>query len=142
MDITQKGYDISYNCDGTETVTTKDIAQSASSSSAPAIPNITLSSSAFSNISLTAANGPYTYTSGTGTTNPWATQASGTVQAKDFILDGVSLKQVLEERLNMLVPNPALEAEWNELKELGDRYRALEADLNEKAKMWKVLKKT
>ena len=62
----------------------------------------------------------------------------------DIVINGHSLTdtlQALEERLNILVPNPKLEAEWAELKQLGDAYRKLEADLTEKASMWKVLKK-
>jgi flagellar motility protein MotE (MotC chaperone) len=46
----------------------------------------------------------------------------------------------LEERLNILVPNFELEKEWNELKELGDKYRALEAKFKEQSKMWEKLK--
>lgn len=83
-----------------------------------------------------------TYTTGTGVGTPiWSTQASGTIHGKDFILDGVSLKEILEQRLNMLVPNPEMEKEWNELKELGDRYRKLEQECIEKSKVWKTLKK-
>lgn len=88
-----------------------------------------------------------TYTNGTGIGyNPveatWsASNSVGALQAKDVILDGVSLKQLLEERLNMMIPNPALETEWDELKQLGDEYRRLEADLKEKARMWKALNK-
>jgi hypothetical protein len=64
------------------------------------------------------------------------------MHAKDLILDGVSLKQLLEERLNLLVPNPEIEQEWSELKELGDAYRKLEQDLIEKSRMWQALQKT
>ena len=107
--------------------------------------NITLSSTGYSNTTV-AANGPYTYTSGTGISSPsWSTATSGKLTLlgddADLVINGVSLKQVLEERLNVLIPNPELEKEWNELKELGDRYRELEKDLQEKAKIWKALNK-
>lgn len=107
---------------------------------------ITLSSSNYNYANTTvAANGPFTISSGTGISSPWAatsTQASGTVSAKDFLIDGeLSLREVLEQRLNCLIPNPELEKEWRELKELGDRYRELEKDLQEKAKMWRALNK-
>ena len=86
-----------------------------------------------------------TYTAGTGISSPtWSSQptgTTGTLHAKDVILDGVSLKTILEERLNILVPNPELEKEWAELKQLGDKYRQVEADLKEKARMWKALNK-
>jgi hypothetical protein len=48
--------------------------------------------------------------------------------------------QVLERRLNILRPNTELEAEWDQLRALGDQYRELEAELLEKQKMWDRLK--
>ena len=48
----------------------------------------------------------------------------------------------VEQRLNILRPNSALETEWDQLRELGQRYRKLEAELNEKAAMWAALGKT
>jgi hypothetical protein len=56
-----------------------------------------------------------------------------------------SLKEFMdkvEERLNILHPNPKLEDKWNELAELGKRYRELEAEILEKEKIWKILKET
>ena len=46
----------------------------------------------------------------------------------------------IERRLEILTPNPKLEAEWDELKQLGERYRQLETELQEKTKMWSRLK--
>jgi flagellar motility protein MotE (MotC chaperone) len=40
----------------------------------------------------------------------------------------------------MLVPNPELETEWEELRKLGEQYRALEAKLTEQGEMWTKLK--
>jgi hypothetical protein len=63
----------------------------------------------------------------------------------DIVINGHSLTETLkalEERLNILVPNAELEKEWAELKQLGDAYRKLEADLTEKAHMWQALQKT
>lgn len=60
----------------------------------------------------------------------------------DIIINGVSLKTVLEgiqTRLNMLTPNPCLEREWEELAELGEKYRELEKYLLEKEKTWDIL---
>lgn len=62
----------------------------------------------------------------------------------DVIIKGRSLDDTLdkiEERLAILRPNPALEDKWGELKELGDKYRALEAEIIEKQKIWDILNK-
>jgi len=62
----------------------------------------------------------------------------------DILINGVSLNETLANinaRLGMMRPNPKIEAEWDELRELGDRYRALEADIKDKMKMWELLKK-
>jgi len=64
-------------------------------------------------------------------------------QGADIRINGVSLTGVLkniEERLNMLRPNKELEADWDQLRELGDQYRRLEAKLKEKSLMWNKLK--
>jgi len=54
-----------------------------------------------------------------------------------------SLKEFIdsvEERLNILRPHPDLEQKWDELRELGDKYKQLEQELLEKEKMWSKLK--
>jgi len=61
----------------------------------------------------------------------------------DLKINGKSMKtwmERVEQQLNILTPNPELEAEWNELKRLGDRYRKLEKKCREKAYMWEKLK--
>ena len=61
----------------------------------------------------------------------------------DIDINGKSLMktlEALEDRLNMMVPNPELEKEWDDLKKLGDRYRKLEKKCREKAEMWNKLK--
>lgn len=61
----------------------------------------------------------------------------------DIDINGVSLMETLrgiQDRLNMLQPNLQLEAEWDELKAAGDRYRELEAKFKEKQKVWQALK--
>jgi hypothetical protein len=45
----------------------------------------------------------------------------------------------IEQRLAILTPNPELEAKWEELKELGERYRELEKDILEKEAIYKTL---
>jgi hypothetical protein len=97
----------------------------------------------------------YTYT--TNTTSPWISGSnnatvniaqSGTLELRgenpDIKINDksmVSWMEAVEERLNILTPNPELEAEWDELQELGERYRDLEKKCKEKAQMWTALKK-
>ena len=47
----------------------------------------------------------------------------------------------IEERLAILHPNEKLEDKWDELKELGKRYKELEAEIIEKEKIWSILKR-
>ena len=75
-------------------------------------------------------------------------QNSGVVELRgekaDIVVNGESMMQTLrniQDRLNMLRPNPELEAEWDELRALGEQYRKLESEFNEKSKMWNTLKK-
>ena len=95
----------------------------------------------------TGAN-KYVYTSnGTYTSSPITSTPSGTLELQgegaDVRINGVSLTSVLkniEERLNILRPSAELETEWHQLRELGDQYRRLEAELKEKSLMWEKLK--
>jgi hypothetical protein len=77
-----------------------------------------------------------------------AVNPSGTIEIKgedaDIKINGKSMvtwMEAVEERLNILTPNPELEKDWDDLHELGERYRALERKCKEKAQMWKALKK-
>ena len=63
----------------------------------------------------------------------------GEVTIKGKSLTGMIEK--IEERLAILHPNPKLEDRWDELKELGKRYKELEAEIIEKEKVWAILKK-
>jgi len=105
----------------------------------------------YSNIpNITISNGAYTTTSAFG--NVWggsnlnvdrSGQLDLTGENADIKINGKSLMKViesLEQRLNILTPNKELEAEWDELRELGERYRELEKQCEEKAKMWAKLK--
>ena len=95
----------------------------------------------------TGAN-KYAYTSnGTYASSPITSTPNGTLDLRgegaDVRINGVSLTGVLkniEERLNILRPNKELEAEWHQLRELGDQYRRLETKLKEKSLMWNKLK--
>ena len=75
------------------------------------------------------------------------TQPSNTVHIKgkdaDLLIDDKSLKtwmEKVEERLNILTPNPEMEAEWDQLRKLGERYRKLEKKCREKSDIWNKLK--
>jgi hypothetical protein len=62
----------------------------------------------------------------------------------DIRINGKSMNrwmEQVEQRLNILSPNPDLEKEWDDLRRLGERYRKLEKKCQEKAKMWEALKK-
>ena len=62
----------------------------------------------------------------------------------EVTIKGKNLTEMLEkidERLAILHPNPELEDRWDELKELGKRYKELEAELIEKERVWAILKK-
>jgi hypothetical protein len=96
----------------------------------------------------------YTYT--TNTTSPWISGSnnatvniaqSGTLELRgenpDIKINDKSMvawMEKVEERLNIMTPNPELEADWDELQALGERYRALEKQCQEKAQMWAKLK--
>lgn len=61
----------------------------------------------------------------------------------DIDINGVSLTQTLkniQERLDILQPNSNLEAQWEELAELGKLYREKEAELLKMNEMWHKLK--
>jgi hypothetical protein len=85
--------------------------------------------------------------SGWTTTSPTTISQHGVLDLRgknaDLKINGRSLMDAidaLEQRLNILVPNPELETEWDELRELGERYRELEKKCKEKGEMWKKLK--
>jgi hypothetical protein len=97
----------------------------------------------------------YTYTTNTtspflatGTNPAMVVSQGGSIdiqgQNADIKINGKSMKtwmEAVEERLNILTPNPELEKEWDDLRRLGQRYRALERKCKEKAQMWAALKK-
>jgi hypothetical protein len=110
--------------------------------------NYTINSSAID--TLTIDNSSYNW--GTSVTNAAMTFQDATTrfdcdvnisESRDLKIGDRSLKEFMgqvEERLNILHPNPELEEKWNDLAELGKRYRKLEAEILEKERMWKILK--
>jgi hypothetical protein len=62
----------------------------------------------------------------------------------DITIKGVKLMdtlQKIEQRLNILRVDPQLESRWAELQELGERYRALEAECIDKELIIDILKR-
>ena len=95
----------------------------------------------------TNTTSPYIVNGGTGSNPTMAVNPSGTIEIKgedaDIKINGKSMvtwMEAVEERLNILTPNPELEKEWDELRRLGERYRKLEKKCKEKAEVWKKLK--
>lgn len=100
---------------------------------------------------VTGISVPWTTTSGTSNTftfDPnWSNQASSKIKLDgpdaDIELNGESLVDMLrniEQRLNILKPNESLEQEWEELRALGEQYRALEQHILAKQATWDKLK--
>ena len=128
-----------------------------------AVPNVTVGSSL---LTSTGTGTAIWTTSGTGTVigtgSPGMWQASpsytigtptqGNIHAgkvhlqgdnADLVIGDKSMKawmEQVEERLNILTPNPDMEKDWDDLRRLGERYRKLEKKCQEKADMWKKLK--
>jgi hypothetical protein len=109
-------------------------------------------------LTVSSTGGPYSitvpWTTATGITDTytvgptWANETSAKIRLDgpeaDIEVNGESLMSMLrniEQRLNILKPNPELESEWAELKALGDAYRKLEADINAKMKTWDAIAK-
>lgn len=113
-----------------------------------AVPNVTLSPGSTYSNSISATSFPYTIGSGTGISQPWySNSASPKIkldgEGADIEVNGISLITTLQEiqsRLNLLQPNIALEKEWEELFELGKKYRALEQHIKDKQATWDKLK--
>lgn len=82
---------------------------------------------------------------GVDNTKPTSLKVSGDADISgNLLVQGTNIVLVLEniqERLGLLVPNPAIEAEFDQLRELGDQYRKLEALLMEQKRVWEILKK-
>ena len=92
----------------------------------------------------------------TGTSTGWVTAMDPSLKGSTLKVNGdaefdgeVSIKgkklsdmfEKIEERLAILHPNEKLEDKWDELKELGKRYKELEAEIIEKEKVWAILNK-
>ena len=123
--------------------------------------SITLSSLGDANLSIGGSSNVYPWTT---TAVPWVTSnginagdwsnktaakisVDGKLhlngEAADIEINGQSLLGILkaiQERMNILTVNTKLESEWEELKALGEQYRALEKHILEKQATWDKLK--
>jgi hypothetical protein len=99
-------------------------------------------------ISAGAVGAPYTFSAGTNAA-PWFTQNAASTKITldgpdaDIVVNGSSLVDAInsiKDRLNCLQINAALEAEWEELRALGDQYRKLEQQILDKQATWDRLK--
>lgn len=88
---------------------------------------------------------PYIIQDNTLSENNKTLKVSGNAEINgDLTINGKSIKQSLEkieERLAILNPNEELEERWENLRNLRKAYIELEAELKEKEKVWKILKK-
>jgi hypothetical protein len=110
------------------------------------MPNVSIGGMSATGINVTSPVWTTT-TNNTGGYTFANTQPSNTVHIRgkdaDLLIDDKSLKiwmERVEERLNILTPNPELEKEWDQLRRLGERYRKLEKKCQEQSDMWKKLK--
>jgi len=107
----------------------------------------------YGNVTINAASTSattYTWNPGVvGATMPNAMSVnpSGRVDLKgdnaDITINGVSLNatlKLIQDRLGLLVPNPELEGQFDELRALSEQYRKLEAECREKMRVWNTLK--
>ena len=105
-------------------------------------PNLTIEISA--NSTGTSSSIVYTTNTNYSFAPPPNDALTGVISCGDIHIKGKSLSDLLDkidERLCILRVNENLEAEWQELSELGDKYRKLEQELQEKSKVWNILKK-
>jgi hypothetical protein len=101
----------------------------------------------------TGANGYVYTTNATGnfswqaSNSPMTVDQSGTIELSGYnshikiygssLLDRI---KSIESRLNILRPDHELEKEWDELRELGNKYRELEKHITEKMDTWNKIK--
>jgi hypothetical protein len=112
------------------------------------VPTLTDDTITLSSVSGATYPGTYTINTSnvTGIANPWLTQSPFSApkiqlngEGADVEVNGESLMatlSIIKERLNYLQVNPELEAEWSELKQLGDQYRKLEQHIKDKQATW------
>jgi hypothetical protein len=125
-----------------------------------AVPNVTVGTSITTGtsgsifVSPQSATGTPVWPTTTTAPNPYTVMGAGqniqpggkvVIQGEDadLVIGKKSMRdwmEKVEERLNILTPNPEMEKEWDDLRKLGERYRKLEKKCKEKSDMWNKLK--
>jgi len=103
---------------------------------------------------VTITSSPYIFSNTAPAISVWDSNAwidtnsnsSGKISLRgddaDIDVNGVSLMETIkgiQDRLNMLCPNPQMEAEWDELRQIREQYEAKLAECQEKSRAWKAL---
>lgn len=89
------------------------------------------------------SNGSSAYTVVSSNFDNYATNGITLNGGGDIKIDGISLRDFMKAvttKLSLLVPNPKLEKEWDDLRRIGDEYRVLEQECLNRAKVWDILK--
>ena len=126
-----------------------DLVTITSSGTGYAYPNATIAQSTWTTGTTIAPNvyiAPNTWSTGTGT--EWefrkpSAKISLEGDDADIDINGRSLMKTLDaiqDRLNMLRPDPEMEVEWDELQTLRDQYEEKLKQCREKSAAWKALK--
>ena len=88
-------------------------------------------------------SGPWTF-NGDGIVGPNSAKITLKGENADIEIGDKSLMSILdaiESRLGLVKLNPELEAEFEELRRIGDEYRAAEKRMLEKRQIWETLKR-
>ena len=111
-------------------------------------PNVYTTNSPYQNLNTITGTSVNSLIGSSATDYNMKVEQSGQIDIKgekaDIRINGKSMNkwmEQVEQRLNILSPNPELEKEWDDLRRLGERYRKLEKKCQEKAQMWAALKK-
>ena len=111
-------------------------------------PNVYTTNSPYQNLNTITGTSVNSLIGSSATDYNMKVEQSGQIDIRgekaDIRINGKSMNkwmEQVEQRLNILSPNPELEKEWDDLRRLGERYRKLEKKCQEKAQMWAALKK-
>ena len=108
----------------------------------------TMDANAMPNVYISGSTSPYAFNDLTiGTT--LQPNGSGTISLTgddaDIKINGESLMTMIrgiQDRLNILTPDPSMESEWSELAELRQAYEAKLEECRAKSKVWQALKQS
>ena len=112
------------------------------------VPNVVITNGGTSGLGAVYPNAVWSGTGANSTVdwNPVFQQNKKLIltgEGADIEINGESLVatlQGIQDRLNILQPNTKLEQEWDQLRALGEQYRQLEKELEEKSRVWLALK--